>query len=114
MSEVKADTICRTDFYQTYTHLNVSLFLKKIDKTRATVVFHANSIEVDLPTTDGKKYTATLPLYAGITAEESEYKVLGTKCELKLRKADGTSWPTLRSDEEAKGVIVQVGRAAIV
>ena len=36
---------------------------------------------------------------------------MGTKMELNLVKADSSSWPVLRSDEQRTGEIIQVGRA---
>ncbi|KAF3906861.1 hypothetical protein ABW21_db0205102 [Orbilia brochopaga] len=101
---------CRTDFYQTYTHLHVSIFLKKTEKDKSSIVFKPTEIDVDLRSADKKRYKATIPLYAGITPAESSYTVFGTKVEMKLRKADGTSWPALRNDE-ATGTIIQIGNA---
>ncbi|EWC48758.1 hypothetical protein DRE_00063 [Drechslerella stenobrocha 248] len=101
---------CRTDFYQTYTHLHVSLFLKKTEKDRSSIVFRPEEIDVDLRTADGKRHKAIIPLYAAIAPEECSFTVMGTKVEMKLRKADGTSWPALRNDE-ATGEIIQIGNA---
>ena len=39
---------------------------------------------------------------------------MGTKLELTLAKADGTSWPVLRSDDKLTGEVIQVGRAGRV
>jgi hypothetical protein len=102
---------CRNDFYQTPTSVNVSLYLKKIDKDGANVNFSPNSIELDLPTSDNKRYTNTYPLFAPIDPEKSTFKVMGTKLELTLAKADGTSWPVLRSDDKWSGERIQIGNA---
>lgn len=68
---------------------------------------------LDLTTGDSppKRYTAEVPLYGTIDATKSTHKILGTKLELTLAKADGASWPVLRGDEALTGEIVQVGRA---
>jgi hypothetical protein len=39
---------------------------------------------------------------------------MGTKLEVTFVKADGASWPVLRSDEQRTGEIIQVGRAGRV
>ena len=104
---------CRHDFYQTGTTVTVSLYLKKIDKEKAKVEFSTpTSITLDLPTSDNKRYKDTLPLFAPIDTEQSSFKILGTKLEFVLVKADGASWPVLRSDEKRTGEIIQVGKAA--
>ncbi|KAL1996712.1 hypothetical protein VTN49DRAFT_7577 [Thermomyces lanuginosus] len=104
----------RTDFYQTATTVNVSVYLKKIDKERAKISFSEKTVDLDLPTADNKRYKKVYNLFASINPEESQYTVLGSKLELKLVKADGTSWPVLRSDDKWTGERIQVGRAARV
>ncbi|RYO80004.1 hypothetical protein DL766_000535 [Monosporascus sp. MC13-8B] len=106
----------RTDFYQTPSTVIASFFLKKIDSSRATVNFEPRSVVVDLPTTDPKpkRYKASVPLFGPVDPEKCAYKILGTKLEVSLYKADGSSWPVLRSDERGTGEILQVGRAGRV
>lgn len=101
----------RNDFYQTSTSVNVSLYLKKIDKEKAKVNLSAQSIDFDLPTTDNKRYKDTYSLFAPIVPEKSSFRVLGTKLELTLAKADGTGWPVLRSDDPWTGERIQTGQA---
>jgi hypothetical protein len=91
-----------------------SFFLKKIDKEKAKVEFQERELVLDLPTTDSpvpKRYKAPVPLYAAIDTAKSTFKILGTKLEVSLAKADGTSWPVLRSDDRLTGEILQIGRA---
>ncbi|KAL5088768.1 HSP20-like chaperone [Trichoderma sp. SZMC 28012] len=109
-------TTVRHDFYQTPTSVIASLFLKKIKKEIAKVDFKAKEIDLDLTTSDPtpKRYTTTVPLFAEIDTEKSSFKILGTKLELTLVKADGSSWPVLRSDEQLTGEILQIGRAGKV
>lgn len=101
----------RHDFYQTSTTVHASIYLKKINKSLASIVFSTNSVNLDLPTTDNKRYITTLPLYGSINTKESTWKIMGTKMDLTLVKSDEQSWPVLRADESAQGMIVQVGRA---
>lgn len=109
------DTV-RHDFYQTPSTVIASFFLKKIDSTKATVRFEEQGLVLDLPTSDAspKRYKTTVPLYGPIDTDKSAYKILGTKLEVSLYKADGASWPVLRSDERRTGEILQVGRAGRV
>ncbi|PKS06628.1 hypothetical protein jhhlp_007377 [Lomentospora prolificans] len=106
------DTV-RTDFYQTLTTVIASFFLKKIDKDKSTIKFADRAIELDLVTSDAtpKRYTTNVPLFAPIEPEKTTFKVLGTKLEVTLFKADGSSWPVLRSDDIHTGEILQIGKA---
>ncbi|KAL6906840.1 HSP20-like chaperone [Trichoderma evansii] len=109
-------TTVRHDFYQTPTQVIASYFLKKIKKEIAKVDFKGKELDLDLTTSDPtpKRYTATVPLFGEIDTEKSSFKILGTKLELILVKADGASWPVLRSDEQLTGEILQIGRAGKV
>jgi len=100
---------CRNDFYQTYTDVIVSIFAKKVNKETANIEFKERELYVDLPMPDNKRYKVNFPLYGPIDPEKSSFMILTTKIELKLKKADATSWPTLRSDE-ATGEIIQIGQ----
>jgi len=94
-----------------------SFFLKKIDKKAAKVVFGPQQLDLDLPTTDTpmpKRYKSEVPLFGPIDTVKSSFKILGTKLEVTLIKADGSSWPVLRSDDRLTGEILQVGRAGRV
>ncbi len=92
------------------------MFLKKINKETAKVEYREQELSVDLVTTDAtpKRYKAVIPLFGRIDTEKSSHKILGTKMELILVKADGASWPVLRGDETHSGEIFQIGKAGLV
>jgi hypothetical protein len=105
----------RNDFYQTATTVIASLYLKKIDKEISKVEFKdANTVVLDLRTTDKKRYQTEMPLSGAIDPEKSAFKIMGTKLELTLAKADGLGWPVLRADDKHTGEIIQAGRAGRV
>ena len=98
------------DFYQTSTTVHASFYLKKISKPTSTVLFASQtSLELDLHTSDKKRYQTTIRLYGPIDTEKSTWKIMGTKIEFTLVKSDGASWPVLREDERRTGEIIQVG-----
>lgn len=102
----------RNDFYQTATTVIASLYLKKIDKATSTVAFvDAETVKLDLRTADRKRYEVDMVLYGPIKPEESSFKIMGTKLELTLAKADGRGWPVLRATDPHTGEIIQAGRA---
>jgi|ERR1700709_861109 hypothetical protein len=103
----------RHDFYQTPATVIASFFLKKINKEMAKVEFLSTELYLDLLTTDAppKRYRAVVPLFGTIDPSTSAFKIMGTKLEVTFVKADGSSWPVLRSDEQRTGEIIQVGKA---
>ncbi|MCJ1484544.1 Integrin beta-1-binding protein 2 [Schaereria dolodes] len=109
--EEKVESV-RHDFYQTPSTVIASLYLKKINKQSAKIRFSsATTLDLDLPTTDSKRYKTIMPLFGPVDPEKSTWKIMGTKMELTLVKADGGSWPVLRADERRTGEIIQVGQA---
>jgi hypothetical protein len=115
MIEAECRLTCfdRHDFYQTPSTVIASFFLKKIVKDTAKVEFQERGLNLDLTTSDPtpKHYAAEVPLYGPIDTEKSAFKILGSKLELTLVKADGASWPVLRGDEALTGEILQIGKA---
>lgn len=103
----------RHDFYQTPGQVHASLYLKKVDKATSKVEFRSDgtAVDVDLRTADGKQYQTAVPLYGKVNPETSRFAIKTTKVDLTLEKADGLSWPVLRSDEKLTGEIIQTGKA---
>jgi len=106
-SSVTNRLLFRHDFYQTSSTVIASFFLKKINKENAKVQFAPTTLTLDLPTTDSplKHYVAVVPLFGPINPVASTFKIMGTKLEVTLVKADGSSWPVLRSDEQRTGEV---------
>jgi len=113
---------CRTDHYQTPRTVIVSVFGKQADKDKSGVKFEAEAVRprlslslslpvrplpgrkltlglsqmhVDLILPSRKRFTKSFPLYGPIDPAESTFKILGTKCEITLAKADARSWPSI-------------------
>lgn len=103
----------RSDYYQTASSVISSFFLKKIQKENSSVKFTDKSVKLDLKTDDSppKVFKKEIELFGLIDKEKSSFKIMGTKLELTLVKADGQTWPVLRADDQRTGEIIQVGRA---
>ncbi|ORY23371.1 SGS domain-domain-containing protein [Naematelia encephala] len=96
----------RYDFYQTPVHLIVSLYVKGYNTPELSEVvevsFKSHSVEIFLPPLPGSSAVVKTrlnlsPLFAPIQPEESTFRLLSTKIELKLIKVDTETWPALLS-----------------
>jgi hypothetical protein len=52
-------------------------------------------MHVDLILPGRTRFTKSFDLYGPIDPAASTFKILGTKCEVTLAKADARSWPTI-------------------
>ncbi|KAG0319715.1 hypothetical protein BGZ97_001590 [Linnemannia gamsii] len=93
---------CRHDWYQTQTHINLSIFAKKVEAKSAVVEFKEREVNIDLKMPDGKRFKLVLPLFQPIEPAGSSFEVLGTKVEITMKKGNGISWATLEPSEGAK------------
>ncbi|KAG0264735.1 hypothetical protein BG011_006165 [Mortierella polycephala] len=93
---------CRHDWYQTQTHINLSIFAKKVDAKTAVVEFKDREVSIDLRMPDGKRFKMVLPLFQPIEPAGSSFEVMGTKVEITMKKGNGISWATLEPSEGAK------------
>lgn len=76
--------------------------------------FRPRQLVLDLQTSDSppKRYAAEVPLFAAVQPDQCSHRVLGTKLEVTLAKAEAVPWPVLRSDDVPTGEILQLGQAA--
>lgn len=104
----------RNDFYQTPNTLIVSFYLKKINKERAKIDFlqDGSGIDLDLPTSDGKRFSKRVETWKDLVPEKCKAKILGTKLEMELyKKEGGLGWPMLLKGGRETGERIQVGKA---
>lgn len=94
--EKKSEVVqCRHDWYQTQSSVIISIFAKKVDKTKTKVQFTENKLIVDIIFLDGKIFQYHTNLSQPIIPDQSKYEILSTKVEINLKKANGISWPTI-------------------
>ncbi|KAI9638235.1 SGS domain-containing protein [Dioszegia hungarica] len=98
----------RHDFYQNEEYVIVAVYIKGLNvegvKEKVDISFEDKQATIVRPNpeAEGEKLTVKLgPLYAGIKADESTSRILSSKIELKLRKAEHIAWTTLLSTPES-------------
>ncbi|OWZ14007.1 GTP-binding protein Era [Phytophthora megakarya] len=105
---------CHHDWYQSGTHVTVSILQKKLAHEHVEVSIEPKKLLVRVKL-DGEFVDAlNETLFDEIVPEESSYKVLGTKVELKLRKkSNGMHWDKLEEAVYQSGPQVVTGPAAV-
>jgi len=92
----------RHEWYQTHTHVIITVFAKNVSKDNLTVDVTEKQVKVDISDYHGSPFNLTLHLAHVIVSQESKIKLLSTKIEVKLKKQEGIQWSKLEgtSDEE--------------
>ncbi|GFO43060.1 cysteine and histidine-rich domain-containing protein 1 [Plakobranchus ocellatus] len=92
----------RTDWHQTSSIVCVSIFAKTALPEQTTVRANRVKCEVSIKYEGGESsYQKTFILRQAINPATSQVKLLGTKVEINLKKAEAFSWPTLELPEES-------------
>ncbi|RPB08411.1 SGS-domain-containing protein [Morchella conica CCBAS932] len=91
----------RHEWYQTSTHIVITIYVKGVPKDEATVEIQNTSLSIAFPLASGPEFTFDLdPLLYPIKADKSSYAILPTKIEIKLEKQiPGQKWGDLEASE---------------
>ncbi|KAK0045984.1 suppressor of G2 allele of SKP1 [Biomphalaria pfeifferi] len=93
------------DWYQTHTHVVITVLLKNITKENLTVESENRKLKVVI-----KEPAATLELLLAhqIDPHQTSFKILSTKIEIKLKKCEGILWSKLEGQPDSEDRISPV------
>ncbi|KAG8452281.1 hypothetical protein GDO86_004186 [Hymenochirus boettgeri] len=91
----------RHDWYQTESHIIISVMIKNVQKNDVNIRFLEKELTVEVNFSLEKNYQLSLNLLHSIVPEQSTFKVLSTKIEIKLKKAEGIKWEKLEGQVES-------------
>jgi len=93
-------TTFRHEWYQTNTHVYVTIFAKNIKQDQANIEFKEKTLAVTIKVSDSNEFQLNFELCDKITPEESSTEFLSTKVEVKMKKAVQSRWKTLEDTGE--------------
>lgn len=105
----------RHDWYQSSDSITLTLLAKGVPKDKAVIDMQPHSLNISFPLVNDSSYEFSLdPLYASIDVSNSTYKVMSTKVEVILRKAQpGQKWHALESNAPVKETAEATGAPSI-
>ncbi|XP_031841643.1 suppressor of G2 allele of skp1 [Nomia melanderi] len=92
----------RYDWYQTETHVIVTILAKNTKNVK--VAYDTNSLSVSAILPSGNDYSLELDLAHSIVPEQCSYKVFPSKIEIKLKKQEGIRFSVLEGNPRAQTV----------
>nr|DBA33029.1 TPA: hypothetical protein GDO54_000766 [Pyxicephalus adspersus] len=92
----------RHDWYQTESQVIVTLMIKNIQKNDVQIQFAERELNVNVKLPSGENYNLMLFLLHSIVPDQSTFKVLSTKIEIKMKKTEAIRWDKLEGQPESK------------
>ncbi|XP_041440283.1 protein SGT1 homolog [Xenopus laevis] len=94
----------RHDWYQTESHIIITVMIKNVQKNNVHVQFSERELTVNMNLPSEENYSLKLHLRHVIIPEQSIFKVLSTKVEIKFKKSEAIRWETLegKADNQVK------------
>jgi len=119
---------CRYDWHQTATHVTTAVYAKKYDPQRSIVELSPVRLYIHLvfPAENDNTFTLDLELKGVVEVETSKVSMMGTKLEVKMKKAESSSWAKLnipremvkkeekKEEEEAKTLLDMAKKEPVV
>ncbi|NXA54595.1 SGT1 protein, partial [Nothocercus julius] len=85
----------RYDWYQTESQVIVTIMIKNAQKDAVHVQFSEKEMNASVRLPSGEDYNLKLVLLHSIVPEQSTFKVLSTKVEIKMKKPEAVRWEKL-------------------
>ena len=99
----------RHEWYQTATHVVVSILARGVAKDAVSVDFGDARCDVCITLSGGSEYKLGLGLFQKVEPAECKYSVGGVKVELKLKKQTPGKWAALEGSGDADEVQMTAG-----
>ncbi|NWW73695.1 SGT1 protein, partial [Climacteris rufus] len=91
----------RYDWYQTESQVIVTIMIKNAQKDDVSVQFLEKKMNASVRLPSGEDFNLKLDLLHSIVPEQSTFKVLSTKVEIKMKKPEAVRWEKLEGQGES-------------
>ncbi|XP_074995394.1 protein SGT1 homolog isoform X1 [Calonectris borealis] len=89
------------DWYQTESQVIVTIMIKNAQKDDVSVQFSEKEMNASVKLPSGEDYNLKLVLLHSIVPEQSTFKVLSTKVEIKMKKPEAVRWEKLEGQGDS-------------
>lgn len=94
----------KRDWYQTESHVVVTLLTKNVDAATVQCQFDADGVHLQAVLANGTPYELNLRPAHPIAPSHCSYQVLRSKLEVRLKKCDGLRWSRLEAGADGSSV----------
>jgi len=100
-SATRSQPIIKHDWYQTESHVCVTVLAKNLDPSKVNVNFSTMQMALNAELPNLETYSLNLSLSYPIIPDHSSFTVLKTKVEIKMKKCEGIRWNSLEGQVPA-------------
>ncbi|KAM4795995.1 protein SGT1 homolog [Rhinophrynus dorsalis] len=94
--------VLRHDWYQTESQIIITVMIKNVQKDDVHIEFSERELNADVNLPSGENYNLKLSLFHSIVPEQSTFKVLSSKIEIKMKKTEAIRWDSLEGQAQSK------------
>ncbi|NWW24235.1 SGT1 protein, partial [Falcunculus frontatus] len=100
-SHLETETRQEYDWYQTESQVIVTIMIKNAQKDDVSVQFLEKKMNASVRLPSGEVFNLKLDLLHSIVPEQSTFKVLSTKVEIKMKKPEAVRWEKLEGQGDS-------------
>ncbi|XP_060754705.1 protein SGT1 homolog [Neoarius graeffei] len=86
------------DWYQTESQVTVTLMVKNVKKEDVRIAFQEKELNAMVKLPSGEDYYLNIHLLHSVVPEQSVYRILSTKIEIKMKKTEAIRWEKLEGE----------------
>ncbi|KAM6990685.1 LOW QUALITY PROTEIN: protein SGT1 homolog [Tautogolabrus adspersus] len=95
---------CRHDWYQTESQVIVTVMVKNVPKDGVCANFMEKELSASIGLASGETYNLSFHLLHPIIPQQSNFKILSTKVEFKMKKTDAIRWEKLEGEGQESNI----------
>ncbi|XP_018532953.1 protein SGT1 homolog isoform X1 [Lates calcarifer] len=92
------------DWYQTEAQVIVTVMVKNVPKDGVCINFMEKELDAKIQLASGESYSLNLHLLHPIVPQQSSFKILTTKVEIKMKKTDAIRWEKLEGEGQESNI----------
>ncbi|XP_076018404.1 protein SGT1 homolog isoform X2 [Genypterus blacodes] len=92
------------DWYQTESQVIITIMAKNVPKDSVCVNFSEKELYATIRLASGEEYCLKLHLLHPVVPKQSNFKILTTKVEIKLKKTDAIRWEKLEGEGQDSNI----------
>ncbi|XP_057714086.1 protein SGT1 homolog isoform X2 [Corythoichthys intestinalis] len=102
--KIPAVPLVKHDWYQTESQVIISIMARNVPKDGVCVNFMEKELSASIRLASGENYQLNIHLLHPIVPQQSNFRILTTKVEIKMKKTDAIRWEKLEGEGQDSNI----------